>query len=76
MNEEPILSLTRELWKHSSPGCRCPHVAFNGKKCRCNAVEDSAAELICDTESLQLWFLDGEQYPECHFYPKKTEQEG
>lgn len=65
------LELIRELWDASTPAHRCPHVGYNGQRCRCGAVEEQAAEMVCDTASLQLWCLDGERYPLCLFYPKE-----
>ena len=67
---EAVLNLTRELWEQSSPAHRCPHVSYNGKSCRCDVVAERCAVLVCDTASLQLWCLDAERYPTCHFYPK------
>jgi hypothetical protein len=68
---EAVLNLVRELWEQSSPAHRCPHVSYTGTNCRCAAVDERSAELVCDTASLQLWCLDGERYPTCHFYPKQ-----
>ncbi len=65
------IDLIRELWKESAPAGRCPFVRFNGKRCRCGAVDEQAAELVCDTASLQLWCLDAERYRQCHFYPRQ-----
>ena len=67
---ESVTRLTRELWEQSSPEGRCPHGGYNGTRCRCAAVEEASAELVCDTASLQLCCLDGERYPKCLFYPK------
>lgn len=30
--------LIRRLWAASAPEQRCPHVRFDGRHCRCNAV--------------------------------------
>jgi len=65
-----VLDLVRELWDASAPEKRCPHVGYHGGKCRCAAVDEGAAEMVCDTASLQLWCLDGERYPKCLFYPQ------
>jgi hypothetical protein len=62
--------LIRELWDASSPEHRCPHVSYDGRRCRCGAVEEQAVEAVCDTASVQLWCLDGERYPLCMVYPK------
>lgn len=71
MNEqEAARGLIRELWEQSAPAHRCPHVSYDGVRCRCAAVDDSAADLVCDTASLQLWCLDGERYSLCIFYPQ------
>ncbi len=68
---EAIFGLIRELWEQSSPEHRCSHVSYNVTSCRCGTVNGSAAELVCDTDSLLLWYLDGERYPACLFYPKE-----
>ncbi|HTU22497.1 MAG TPA: hypothetical protein VMG10_30950 [Gemmataceae bacterium] len=64
------VNLVRELWEQSAPEKRCPHIRYNGSKCRCAAVDEREAEMVCDVYSLQLWCLDGERYPKCLFYPK------
>lgn len=63
--------LIRELWEGSSAPHRCPHVSYNGQRCRCGAVDERSAELVCDTASLQLWCLDGERYPKCIFFKER-----
>lgn len=68
MSESDLIA---ELWKQSSPAQRCPHVIYDGQRCRCAAVEEHSAELVCDTVSLQLWCLDGEHRTACMFYPEK-----
>lgn len=69
--QEAVLTLICELWEQSSPGHRCPHVSYDGTRCRCGAVAGNSAELVCDSASLQLWCLDGDRYPNCIFYPNE-----
>ena len=46
MVSEAVLSLIRELWEQSSPAHRCPHVSYNGTRCRCGAVDERSAEMV------------------------------
>ena len=63
-------NLIQTLWNESRPENRCPFVSFNEKFCNCEKVKPlESSRMVCDSASLQLWCLDGqERYEKCIFY--------